>query len=306
MSHNNVSKYIVSFISKHGSEELLSTWNEKGNEKDFKKLFKEKTKKSGPKRNKTAYMFFCDEEREKIKSEGLELNNKEILTEMAARWKKLKEESPSSLEKYNKLAESDKERYTKEVEEYVEPEGEEGPEKKKKKKKSDSDIKKNKSAYMFFCVEEREKIKSEGLELNNKEIVTEMAARWKKVKEDSPDVVARFEKLAEEDKQRYQSQKGEAAPSAETETKTKSKKTVSKKEKVEKTEKVEKVEKPKKEKVEKTEKSEKPKKEKTEKVEKTEKPKKEAKKPKKVESDGEEEEAPVVKKPAKKETKKKA
>jgi len=203
MSYKAVSKYVTKFISEHGLDE-------KWNENDFKKLFREKKSKKldGIKKNKSAYMFFCINERENLKTENLQLNNKEIVRELAERWKKLKDENPGDVSKYEALAAQDKTRYEQDKSNYVDKEDhDEDGGTKKKKKQSSSDIKKNKSAYMFFCINERENIKTEKLTLSNKEIISEMAQRWAKLKVENPDEVSKYEALAAQDKTRYESEK---------------------------------------------------------------------------------------------------
>jgi hypothetical protein len=71
-----------------------------------------KTNPSSLKKNKSAYMFFCAANREVVKSECSDLNNKEIISELASRWKLAKENN--EIDKYNELALQDKERYTRE------------------------------------------------------------------------------------------------------------------------------------------------------------------------------------------------
>jgi hypothetical protein len=72
--------------------------------------------KEGPKKNKSSYMFFCEEERKKIKEDRPELGNKDIVVELGVRWKQLKEDESrkDEFDEYTKLAEKDKERYLKE------------------------------------------------------------------------------------------------------------------------------------------------------------------------------------------------
>jgi len=297
MSYKTLSKHVVNFISEYGNEDMLKQWND--NETKFKKLFKQKDSKKvkgAPKKSKSAYMFFCDNERQVLKSENLELNNKEVITELAARWKKFKEEPKNSakLAEYNKLAEEDKKRYETERENFVpeEDSSEDSDKKKKKRATSTSNVKKNKSSYMFFCAEERANIISQNPDMNNKQIITELGARWKILKESNPSEVERFESLAKEDKERYSREKSSEEPSKSEEVVQKSSKKTKAvevsssedegekdKKPVKKKEKVKKEEKPK---SEETPKEEKPKKKpKEEKVKKEEKPKTEEK-PKKV------------------------
>jgi len=198
MSFEKVSEYITDFISKYGDSTIKSKWNPA----EFKKIFKKK-EKNGIKKNKSAYMFFSDEERQNIKKEGSSLNNKQVVTELGSRWTLFKQKNPAGVEKYNKMAQDDKVRYEKELSLYESS----GSGEKSSRKKSNSLLKKNKSAYMFFCIEDRENIKKEGLNLNNKEVIIEMAKRWKKLTETNPAKVEKYNKLAAEDKERYLKEK---------------------------------------------------------------------------------------------------
>ena len=63
-------------------------------------------KKSSSKRAKSAYMFFCDDERKNIK----DLKGKEILVELGARWKNLKNNDSKKVKVYEDMAEKDRAR----------------------------------------------------------------------------------------------------------------------------------------------------------------------------------------------------
>jgi len=74
-------------------------------------------------------------------------------------------------------------------------------------------IKKNKSSYMFFCADNRQAVKDECPDLNNKQIITELGARWKKLKElGDSEKLKGYEALAAQDKERYLKEKGGVAP----------------------------------------------------------------------------------------------
>ena len=66
MSYKAVSKYVTKFISEHGLDE-------KWNENDFKKLFREKKSKKldGIKKNKSAYMFRLNQNIQRTSSRWL-------------------------------------------------------------------------------------------------------------------------------------------------------------------------------------------------------------------------------------------
>jgi hypothetical protein len=77
---------------------------------------------------------------------------------------------------------------------------------------------------MFFCSEERTKITKENPDLGNKQIITELGARWKTLKESNPSEVERYEVLAREDKERYLKEKGSESNSEEVAQKSKKEK----------------------------------------------------------------------------------
>jgi hypothetical protein len=153
------------------------------------KRAKKKVEKTGPKKNKSSYMFFCVDEREKIKQERSELNNKEIVVELGARWKTLKESDQDRLKYYEKLATEDKERYSREKDSNVESGGSKVEVKKTKKTKKQSDDtedvkpdeqKKTKvNGYINFCKENRELVKKNNPKISPKDITKELSVLWK-------------------------------------------------------------------------------------------------------------------------------
>jgi hypothetical protein len=223
MSSKFATKYITDFLESHGDEDLQTKW--KDAQKDFNKGFKKsenrssskKASKKGPSKNKTAYNFFCSEERLKVKEQLPDLSNKEIFTEMGSRWATLKEKSPTALAKYQKMADEDKARYLTEKENYVpqekeDEEVEEEPKKKRKAKVIKDGPKKAKTSYMFFCEAERKVVNKEKPDLNGKEVLVELGSRWAALKEKDPKKIKTYENLAEKDKLRYQSEKNSSTP----------------------------------------------------------------------------------------------
>ena len=79
------------------------------------KIKKPKKDPEEPKKPKTSYMFYCDQNREKVVSSnpGIKLGN--VSKKLGQGWKKLSEEQK---QKFIKMSENDKERYEQEKEEY--------------------------------------------------------------------------------------------------------------------------------------------------------------------------------------------
>jgi hypothetical protein len=74
-------------------------------------------------------------------------------------------------------------------------------------KKKATGPKRGKSSYLFFCADERSKISSQFPNLKARDVTVELGARWKSLKENNPQMISHYEKLAEEDKLRYEKEK---------------------------------------------------------------------------------------------------
>ena len=122
------------------------------------------------------------------------------------------------IKKYQDLADKDKDRYKKEMETFTPDESESDDEKSKSKSKSkkSNGLKKNKTAFLFFSSDERQKIKDEGLEISAKEILTEIGGRWKVFQESNPNGLKKYEQMAAEDKIRYENEKNNLVSQPET------------------------------------------------------------------------------------------
>ena len=180
-------------------ENILAAW--KAQEDNLKNLIKEKTtKKKDPNapKKRSAYNFFCMDERINVKAEFPDMTPSEIQSELGKRWKTLDEDD--ALEYHNKAA-SDKEKYEEEMKTYVSSDGEK-PEKKSNVKK-DSNAPKKRTAYNLFCKDERVRIKEEFPDMPNGEVLAELGARWKDLADEDPDRAKEYKDRAEEDKRLY-------------------------------------------------------------------------------------------------------
>ena len=156
-----------------------------------------------PKRAKSPYLFFCDENRNKVRVElGEGTKATDITKELGARWQKLNKDTKASskkqLKKYEKLAEEDTARYKTEKEEYMKTMNiAKGP-------------KRSKSAYLYFCEAKREGL-VKSMPENSKvtEITKKLGELWRvAVKEGE---VEEYELLAKKDKERYFEEKNAAS-----------------------------------------------------------------------------------------------
>jgi len=130
----NINAYVEAFLTEHGDENLLELWKCDKIQQAFDKVTNEKKssekKSSGkkdpnkPKRGKSAYLFFCADHREKVKEElGDAAKATDVIAELGKRWNELKASTKASdkkkLEKYEKQARDDKERYEMEMAAYT-------------------------------------------------------------------------------------------------------------------------------------------------------------------------------------------
>ena len=153
---------------------------------------------NAPKRGKSSYIFFCVDNREKIKKNNPEMSAKDIIKELGRVWRDTSDEKK---QKYIKLSEDDKERYSGEISEYVPPENFANDKKKKDKRVGP---KRSLTSYIFFCKEKRAFLKEKQPNLSTKDITSELGKKWKALSDEQK---TPYTKLADEDKARYESEK---------------------------------------------------------------------------------------------------
>ena len=81
-----------------------------------------KKRKPGPKRALSAYIFFCQEMREKVKEENDEMSAKDITSELGRMWREEYKDDEKKSKKFTKMAKKDKDRYEEEKSNWVDPE----------------------------------------------------------------------------------------------------------------------------------------------------------------------------------------
>jgi hypothetical protein len=72
---------------------------------------------NAPKKNISNYLHFSKEFRPKYKKENPEIKPQDIIKKLGEEWNKIKED-PNKKKKYDDIAEKDKKRYDKELDEY--------------------------------------------------------------------------------------------------------------------------------------------------------------------------------------------
>ena len=239
-----IAKFVAKFLSDNGSEELVEMWNTQENIEAFNVVEIKTTKRSSdkikdpnkPKRGKSAYIFFCAKKREEAKANlGDGAKATEVTSELGRMWNALKASTKSAdkklLASLETEAAEDKARYNEAIEGYVAPSDEELAAMvpaKKTRKTSDKDPnapKKGKSAYIFFCAAMRPQVKEDLGEEGKSSIMAELGKRWKELKDDDDraEELAKYTKMAADDKARYEDEKDNGKPSESDEDKPKKK-----------------------------------------------------------------------------------
>ena len=203
----------VSAINDEKAQEILAEFvrnnmTVKVASKKTDKKSKKKKDPDAPKKNCSSYIFFCKDTRDSVKEDNPDFKGTEVTKELGRMWRELDEEGKAP---FVEKAKADKVRYSKEMEGYTPSEefsaGEsEGKGKKGKTKKARKPgPKKASSSYLFFCKEQRSKVKTSYPDMDAKDVTRELGRMWK---EDMTDKKKKkFEKLAAEDKARYESEK---------------------------------------------------------------------------------------------------
>ena len=159
---------------KYRYERELEDYVPKDGYKNPKDKKKSKPKSNSPKRARSAYIFFCQENRDKV--DNLGLKNTDILKKLGEMWHSLDEKNKK---KYKKMSDNDKDRYEEEMKLYVPPEGEEYKKKSKKASSKNSVSKRSPSAYMLFCKDYRPQIKEENPEIKFGDIAKKLSEMWR-------------------------------------------------------------------------------------------------------------------------------
>jgi hypothetical protein len=217
---NSINDFVSAFLADTSVDpDVFDEWKERENSfkelinkfiPKVKKVKKTKKNKNAPKNPRSAYILFSNVERENVKNENPKMTSKEIMKELGKKWK---EADDDEKEKYRELAKEDKERFDEEMKNYVPVEEEDTRDKKKKKRKAKNSPKNASGPYIFFCKEEREKIKKELPELKSQEIIKELGQRWKLIKD--TDKVKKYQEMAEVDKERFKEEMKNYVPSEE-------------------------------------------------------------------------------------------
>jgi len=157
---------------------------------------------NAPKRPLCGFMYFSAEERGKVRQENPNFAVGQIGKELGRRWA---EADPEVRAKFNAMATEDKARFSKEKHEYqMTPYA--GQWKGMRAKKDPNAPKRSVHAFMWYSNDNRASIRVDSPNASVGEVAKVLSARWAV---ETPEVKAKYEQMAFQDKQRYEKEKHE-------------------------------------------------------------------------------------------------
>lgn len=152
-----------------------------------------------PKRNMSAFFLYSNANRSRIKEENEGIPFGQVAKLLSVEYKAL---PPNERTKWDKKAVKDKERYQREMVDYVPPSDESDDGAKKKKRKKDPNApKRNQSAFFLYSNDSRPRVRQENPEATFGSIAKIISVEFKAL---SASERARYDERAAQDKVRYQ------------------------------------------------------------------------------------------------------
>jgi len=149
----------------------------------------------------TAYACFvktCREEHKKLHPDE-NVQFAEFASQCSQRWKTMSEKEK---EKFHEMAMEDKERYADEMKDCIPTAGRRRRRRGAKKERDPNKPKRALSAFFYYAAEERPTVRGINPDFSVGEVAKELGRKWNELKDEEK---APFEKLAEEDRARYES-----------------------------------------------------------------------------------------------------
>jgi hypothetical protein len=199
---SDVNEYIDT--SNFEFKELLDSLNQLDEQKVQKKV----KDPLAPKRPRTSYIFYSNENRVELKEKYPDLNQKEFMKKMGEHWNNL---SDKAKEPYKNMQEADKKRYESEMVSYV-PRESVDEKKTGKKLKDPLAPKKPKNSFMFFCEENRASLKEKNPSVTSTELSKKLGVLWGELSEEGKQ---KYKDRSDNDQLRYKNELSSYVPSEE-------------------------------------------------------------------------------------------
>ena len=163
---NYINSYVENFLENNNFTEAIPLWKTENNQdillkycKKHKIKLKDPTK---PKRGKSAFLYYCDHNRSKLRNKFPELTIKQIVSKLGSSWQELK--TQGKINEYEEMSVDDRNRYRSEMKNYY-------PQK----------IKKGDSSFNKFVSLKYDKILLKYPGYNSKQIKKHLKEKWNKL-----------------------------------------------------------------------------------------------------------------------------
>ena len=153
-------------------------------------MARQKKDVNAPKRPLSAYIIYCQEQRESLKKKNPDMKATELTSQLGSMWKALSDEKKKQ---YHTKHEKERERYQREMKDYTPPQKhEEEREEKTSRRKSKKDTsststrpKRAPSGYIIFCQDRRAEVKEENPSFGPKQITSRLGELWRELDDDT-------------------------------------------------------------------------------------------------------------------------
>lgn len=181
----NINKFVLDFIDANkNSLSINDNWLSKKNQQFLIKTLKKNNIKikdpNKPKRGKSAFLFFCEENRNKLKKLNPDFTVKEIVSKLGEDWQTLKDSKSTDINKYEQQSIKDRNRYKNEMRTYIpilnrKIENKKNPSKRRSKRNNDE--------IMFdnFIKSKQTRIKKSHPEFTSQEMLEYIKGKWEKL-----------------------------------------------------------------------------------------------------------------------------
>jgi len=178
----NLNLFINEFlINNKKNEKIEEVWNSKKHQQLLLKMLKQNNitikDPDKPKRGKSAFLFYCEENRKKLKEKYDGYSVKQIVQKLGLDWKKLKETNPDEIDKYEKMSIVDRERYKTEMKNYI-PILSRKIEIKNEIKKTSKRRSKNELLFDNFVKTKKKRLKKTRPELDSVDMIEYLQNKW--------------------------------------------------------------------------------------------------------------------------------
>jgi hypothetical protein len=148
-------------------------------------MARQKKDVNAPKRPLSAYIIYCQEQRESLKKKNPDMKATELTSQLGSMWKALSDEKKKN---YLTKHEKERERYQREMKDYTPPQRDEEEKTSRRKSKKDTSSSRPKrapSGYIIFCQDRRAEVKEQNPSFGPKQITSRLGELWRELDDDT-------------------------------------------------------------------------------------------------------------------------